>query len=568
MAIFTADRSYAFILQDIDLNFYDRYTFDADIIPGGNFEVDGTTYSDGAYVVASDPYSILELDFLGDGFTGSVQTGITGGVVQWIREIDLETSATDWVASGITLSAVTLYAATQTTPNDDDIAVLANAFSGNDNIYLSDLSDQMSGFAGDDLIFGYAGNDEISGDMGTPGNDTIDGGSGADVVTYVANRSAATVTRNADRSLTITTPAEGTDTVRHVEQAKFADGLYSFTFANTNGVPVVANFNPAFGWASQDQNPRHVADVNGDGYADIVGFGFAGVLVSFGSAAGTFSGAGLVVSNFGQTAGWTSDNGFHRELADVNGDGRADILGFGYAGTLVSLAKADGTFDNPATGIADFGVNQGWASQNGFARTVGDVNGDGKADLVGFGYAGALVALGNGDGTFQPVRTALANFGVNQGWSSDNAFHRAVADVNGDGKADLVGFGTAGTYVALSNGDGTFAPAQLVLNDFGANQGLTSNDSSSRLVVDVNGDHIADIVGFGRAGTMIAFGKGDGTFTAASSDLANFGRNQGWSSDNTYHREVADVNKDGLADIVGFGIAGVLVGQNQGDFLI
>ncbi|HET9630531.1 MAG TPA: hypothetical protein VFP14_13720, partial [Novosphingobium sp.] len=80
--------------------------------------------------------------------------------------------------------------------------------------------------------------------------------------------------------------------------------------------------------------------------------------------------------------------------------------------------------------------------------------------------------------------------------------------------------------------------------------------------------HIADIVGFGIAGTLVAFGKGDGTFTQASLDVGDFGKNQGWSSDNTFHREVADVNKDGLADIVGFGIAGVLVGTNQGDFLV
>jgi len=424
--------------------------------------------------------------------------------------------------------------------------------------------DVLSGAGGDDTVIGGGGNDTATGGIGS---DSIDGGAGADVAGYATNRGLASIVRNPDSSLTVSTTLDGADTLRHVEQVKFADGLFSFTFAAA-GSPVVANFNPAFGWASQDQCPRHVADVNGDGYLDIVGFGIAGVLVSFGSANGSFTGAALQLADYGQNSGWATDNGFHRELADVNGDGRADILGFGFAGTLVSLAKADGTFAPVSTGIADFGVNQGWANQNGFARTVGDVNGDGKADIVGFGFAGALVALGNGDGTFRSVKTAISNFGVNQGWTSDNTFHRAVADVNGDGKADIVGFGIAGTLVALSKGDGTFADAQLVLQDFGTNQGWASNDSFSRLVVDVNGDHIADIVGFGTAGTLVAFGKGDGTFTQASLDVGDFGRIQGWSSDNTFHREVADVNKDGLADIVGFGIAGVLIGTNQGDFLV
>jgi predicted cobalt transporter CbtA len=391
---------------------------------------------------------------------------------------------------------------------------------------------------------------------------------GVDVATYDGTRASATVSRNATtHALTVSTTLDGADTLRHVEQVKFADGLYSFTFAGA-GSSLIANFNPAQGWSSQDGFARHVADVNGDGYMDIVGFGFAGMLVSLGSSGGTFSAASVILSDFGQNGGWVSDNGFHREVVDVNGDGRADVIGFGYAGTLVSLAQASGGYGAVSVGLNDFGVNQGWANQNGFARTVGDVNGDGKADLVGFGYAGTLVALGNGDGTFKPVTVAAADFGVNQGWANDNGFHRALADVNGDGRADIVGFGYAGTLVALGKADGTFGQAQLVLADFGVNQGWASNDSFSRLVADVNGDHIADIVGFGIAGTLVAFGKGDGTFTQASLDVGEFGKNQGWVSDNTFHREVADMNHDGLADVVGFGIAGVLVGTNQGDFLI
>ena len=342
----------------------------------------------------------------------------------------------------------------------------------------------------------------------------------------------------------------------------------SVRFADPGAI-LVSNFAVgAGGWSSQDLYPRHIADVNGDGRSDIVGFGQAGVLVSFGAANGTFSNAGLVVSNFGQASGWSSDNSFHRELADVNGDGRADIVGFGIAGTLVSLAKADGTFSNPGTGVANFGANQGWSTQNAFARTVGDVNGDGKADLIGFGYAGTLVSLGNGDGTFKPASVAVANFGVDQGWTSDNLFHRTVADVNGDGADDIVGFGYDGTLVALSNGDGTFGGAKLVLNNFGKNQGWASQDAFTRDVADVNNDGRADIVGFGTAGTYVAYGRLDGTFSPASRDVDNFGTDQGWISDATYHREIADINNDGLNDIVGFGYAGVFASLNQGDELL
>ncbi|WP_298199287.1 FG-GAP-like repeat-containing protein [Novosphingobium sp.] len=437
-------------------------------------------------------------------------------------------------------------------------------YAGNDTMLGGSGADVFIGGFGWDSLSASAGNDTLN---GGGGNDTLDGGLDADRAVYDASRAAATVTRNADRSLTISSSLDGTDTLRRVEQVQFADGLYSFTFA-TPTLAASGRFNAADGWASQDRTPRQMADVNGDGYADIVGFGQAGVVVSLGSAQGTYAASIFALASFGPASGWSSNNLYHRELADVNGDGRADVIGFGQAGTWVALARADGTFGNPTLAAGDFGQAQGWSSQDRFARTVADVNGDGKADLIGFGQAGTLVALGNGNGTFQAARLGIANFGTTQGWTSDNAFHRTVGDVNGDGKADLIGFGQAGTLVALGNGDGTFQAAKLATADFGAAQGWVSYDSFSRFAIDLNKDGKADIVGFGQAGTLVAYGNGDGTFTAASNDLANFGAAQGWTSDTTFHREIVDINRDGLPDIVGFGQAGVLASLNMGDLAI
>jgi len=347
-------------------------------------------------------------------------------------------------------------------------------------------------------------------------------------------------------------------------QSVFAQTIQDLrTIFTTAQGPVIVNFNAANGWTTQDGTPRHAADINGDGYADLVGFGSAGVYVSYGSGSGSFTNPLLLLNNFGQSAGWTSDDRYHRTLADVNGDGRADVIGFGQAGTLVALAAADGSLGTVNSGIRDFGTAQGWTSQTGFARLVGDVNGDGKADIVGFGFAGTLVALGNGDGTFANAKLVLANFGIDQGWSSDNRYHRELADVNGDGKLDIVGFGAAGTYVALATGDGTFGGAKLTFADFGTSQGWINNDSFSRLAADVNGDGKADLIGFTNDGVLVAFGNGDGTFQPVRDDAADFGRAQAYTSDNFAHRELADVDHDGQLDIVGFGIAGVFVGFNQ-----
>ncbi len=77
-------------------------------------------------------------------------------------------------------------------------------------------------------------------------------------------------------------------------------------------------------------------------------------------------------------------------------------------------------------------------------RLVGDLTGDGRADIVGFGDDGVWTALGNGDGTFQPPQLVLNGFGyVAGGWRVEK-HPRFLADLTGTGKADIVGFGEDG----------------------------------------------------------------------------------------------------------------------------
>lgn len=42
--------------------------------------------------------------------------------------------------------------------------------------------------------------------------------------------------------------------------------------------------------------------------------------------------------------------------------------------------------------MADFGVDQGWTSQTYYQRHLGDVNGDGKLDVVGIAFAGLMLS--------------------------------------------------------------------------------------------------------------------------------------------------------------------------------
>src|SRR3989442_15558116 len=106
------------------------------------------------------------------------------------------------------------------------------------------------------------------------------------------------------------------------------------------------------------------------------------------------------------------------------------------------------------------------------------------ADIVGFGQPGVLVSLATGDGHFAPSTFELPAFGPNAGgWSSDDTYPREVADVNGDGMADIVGFASTGVVVSLATGAGHFAPPTFDLPAFATSAGASRSDHTHLLEI-------------------------------------------------------------------------------------
>jgi hypothetical protein len=331
----------------------------------------------------------------------------------------------------------------------------------------------------------------------------------------------------------------------------------------------IADFGYVAGGWRIDRHPRLLADLTGNGRADIVGFGNAGVYVALSRGDGTFDYAPQpVVADFGYVAGgWRVDR-HPRFLASLTGNGRADIVGFGDAGVYVALSRGDGTFDySPQPVVADFGNAAGGWRVDRHPRFLADLTGNGVADIVGFGDGGVWVALGRGDGTFNSPQLAIADFGyVAGGWRVDQ-HPRFLADLTGNGRADIVGFGNAGVYVALSRGDGTFDYSpQPVVADLGYVAGGWRVDRHPRFLADLTGNGRADIVGFGNAGVYVALSRGDGTFDYSPQPvLADFGYDAGgWRVDRN-PRFLADLTGNGRADIVGFGDVGVRTALSNGN---
>jgi len=322
------------------------------------------------------------------------------------------------------------------------------------------------------------------------------------------------------------------------------------------------------GWAPE--HPRLLADINGDHHQDVVGFGNDGTWVA--TASGASFTPVLALEDFGFHAGGWRANLHVRTAGDVNGDQMDDIVGFGNAGVYRSLATGNGTLGPVEFVVADFGYDQGWRNDK-HVRLLADVNGDTRKDIVGFGTHGVWVSLSMSTaGDFSAPFFAVGDFGTLQGWNNEEHI-RTTADVNGDTKQDIVGFGDHGVWVAFANGVGFDSP-QLLLSEFAILAGGWRVDRHPRIMADVNNDTKADIVGFGYEGIWISYSTGTG-FTTPQFALADFGYNQGWrvgkdpvfEDDGHAHtgctdetcgfgvnpRFVVDLNNDGYLDVVGFG---------------
>ncbi|MEV8337697.1 FG-GAP-like repeat-containing protein [Leucobacter sp. NPDC077196] len=296
------------------------------------------------------------------------------------------------------------------------------------------------------------------------------------------------------------------------------------------------------------------SDVNGDGRPDAVGFSSRGVQVSLSTSSG-MSAPQTWIAGFGSADGWSSRH-HPRTLADVNGDGRADVVGFARDGVYVSTSTGSG-FSAPSRWVPGFGSANGWVVE-GHPRTLADVNGDGIPDIVGFASDGVFVALGTGR-SFAPAARWSTAFGANAGWRTDR-HERWLQDMNGDGLADVVGISNAGVRVALSTGTG-FSASQAWSDGFGRNAGWRP-ESHPRMLADVTGDGRPDLVGFASDGVYVATNTGSG-LNSAKRWSSRFGTATGWLVGD-HPRTLADVDGDGRADVVGFAEDGTYVARSSG----
>lgn len=246
----------------------------------------------------------------------------------------------------------------------------------------------------------------------------------------------------------------------------------------------------------------------------------------------------------------------HRTLVgDVDADGKDDLIfvGQGWSGGQLNIrvkrSNGDGTWTNWSQVLGDGpGVHM-------YPPLVGDVDDDGRADLifVGQGWSGAglniRVKRSNGDGTWASWAQVLGD------GSGLHTYPTLVGDVDGDGKDDLVFVGQGWSGLGLnirvkrSNGDGTWTSWSQILGD---GVGVHTHRT---LIGDVDGDSRDDLVFVGQGWSgpglniRVKRSNGNGTWSLWSQITGD------GAGVHTYPAHLGTVDGDARHDLI-------FVGQN------
>lgn len=253
------------------------------------------------------------------------------------------------------------------------------------------------------------------------------------------------------------------------------------------------------------------------------------------------TGVGPALSFADPQAFFAGNHPYFSTIADINGDGKPDLIVTAGPSTVSVLLNTT----LPGSGMPSFAAAVSFPVGLGLESvTAADINGDGKPDLVVSNlYDQTISVLLN----TTPPGAMTPSFSAQQLVSVGfQVFSVIAADINGDGKPDLVVqdyFGNSGISVLLN----TTAPGAMI-SSFAAQQSFAvGSHPNSVTAADLNGDGKVD---------LIAANTGDGTIsvllntTVPGVGVASFAAQQAFIAENPMMTAVADINGDGKPDLI------------------
>ncbi len=518
---------------------------------------DGTFVAGSRFACGEDPRSIAIGDVNADGRPDLATANVTPG---FENSISVFMGLGDGTFGGATYYATSIAGFSVAIADLDgdrrpDLVATTNEgvsfFQGNGDGSFGSPGSRVD-FGGFGPGFGVWQGDLALGDLNGDGHPdlAVAGGLGGNSVAVLVHNTdptrtttAMTLSGSPDRA----EPGQSMSLSASISPQPSAGGVVRFfdvTFGVTNGAVEVGSAPVVLGVASFTYGPlgtNRTVQARYDGDTQYAGCVSNPVSIDVFVGAGMFSQPTLFDAGSSPVSVLTSD---------LNADGRPDLVVANSSSSMVSVLLGAG-------GGSFHGLDFDTGAIMSTSVAIGDLNGDGRPDLVTAnpdmstaGGNAVSVLLGHGDGTFEP-RTIYP--------AGTNAASVAIADLNGDGRPDIV---AADSYpntvsVLLGNGDGTFGPKTTFPAGY---------EPQCVAVADLNADGRMDLVlaDTGANTVTVLLGNGDGTFGPGTDYTTGY---------DPYSVAIADLNGDGRPDLVaangGSGTGNtvsVLLGNGDGSF--
>ena len=269
---------------------------------------------------------------------------------------------------------------------------------------------------------------------------------------------------NLDRMVDVVSPNGGS-----VDQY-IATGAPQFTF--TFSQPTVTN-----AWGGGDYT--WVRDFTGDGREDIASASGGNIYMKIASGSGFASSTWTVPNQWG-TSGYTFAGNF-------TGDNKADIA-TAFGGTINLFSSTGSGFQ-----LITSSVTNAWGGSN--YTWAGDFTGDGIADIASPSGGNVYMKIGSASGHFSSAVWTVTNV-----WGGSN--YTWAADFDGNGMKDFASASGGNVYVKLSTGSGFVSTVWTVANQWG-----DSTISSSNGIADLNGDGREDLVSLASYNSNLVYVK-------------------------------------------------------------
>jgi len=283
-----------------------------------------------------------------------------------------------------------------------------------------------------------------------------------------------------------------------------------------------------------------LGDIDGDGDLDVVTGNYNQTNKLY-----LNDGSGGFTAGTGTSIGSESDSTQSIALGDIDGDGKLDIVAGNHSAT-------NKLYLNDGSGGFTTGAGTTIGSESGVTTSIalGDIDGDGNLDIVAGNHSGTnKLYLNDGSGGFDTTGTVI-------GSESDGTFNIALGDIDGDGDLDVVAGNEGTNKLYLNDGSGGFPTSGTAI-------GSESDSSTSIALGDIGGDGDLDVVvGNSNQTNKLHLNNSSGGFTTG------VGAGIGSDTDNTRSIVLADIDGDGDIDVVAgnFGQTNKLYLNNGGGF--